>query len=196
MPALSPPEGPILRQSRQRSCVKTAENGPRSHSKRIILNHSFRAAPPSLSGESETQIQQKGVESEHASAQHAKGWMTEKAPQQELTRRITKDGTASISNDSDTSASWSASICVVELRHKRQSLTSKNRMDGCDGAAFLTSLLNSAQGSAHGAQKLRQDTRCRSAERRVLKWSGEVTETKFDEDEAMVGVLFSVSMSE
>lgn len=49
-------------------------------------------------------------------------------------------------------------------------------------------LLNSPHGSAHDAQKLRTDTLFKSADRRSLKWSGEVTSTRFVD--AMIAVVY------
>lgn len=47
--------------------------------------------------------------------------------------------------------------------------TLRNSIDGNFPAADSTSLLNAAQGSAHIAQKFRQETRLRSFDRRSLK---------------------------
>lgn len=60
------------------------------------------------------------------------------------------------------------------------SLTFKKRIEGNFAAAASMSLLKAAQGSAHGAQKFKHETRLRSFERTSLKCSGEVISIRLD----------------
>lgn len=80
-------------------------------------------------------------------------------------RRTRKEGTASMSNDSEMSANCSASMF-------------KKRTEGNWAASCSTALLKATHGSAQGAQKLRHETLLRSAERSSLKCSGELTWTR------------------
>lgn len=109
-----------------------------------------------------------------------------------------------MSNDSEMSARVSASICKsafeaiaisgtialhLSLVMQKEAiwssrtalLTFRKRTEGYLAAAASISLLKAAHGSAHGAQKLRHETRLRSAERSSLKCSGEVTSTWFED---------------
>lgn len=66
-------------------------------------------------------------------------------------------------------------------------LTIKHRTEGNFSASSRTTSFICAHGSAHDAQKLRSETRLRSASRRDLKCSGEETSTRLV-SEAMVDV--------
>lgn len=82
---------------------------------------------------------------------------------------------------SKTIFTWKALIVL----YKGQRLTFKKRTEGNWAAFCSTALLKATHGSAQGAQKLRQETLLRSAERSSLKCFGELTWTRLLADISM-----------